>query len=141
MPTSRPSLLIVVVSGVSSVVVFVAVVLVTGFVACGLSGCSGAGFGASFSPALAQVGLVSAGVVMVPFALVVLAGRLSLRGLAVGGAVGLCGGSVLAMVVLGLGPNGCPVGQSRATVSSEAFSPGSSTCSGDPDALEAPGPT
>ena len=91
MPTSRPSLVIVVVSGVSTVVVFVAVVLVTGFVACGLSGCSGGGFGASFSPALAQVGLVSAGVVMVPFALVVLAGRLSLRGLAVGGAVGLCG--------------------------------------------------
>lgn len=140
MSTSRPSLVTVVVTGVSTVVVFGVVVLVTGFVACGVSGCSGGGFGVSFSPTLAQVGLFTAGLSVVPFVLVCLVGRMSRRWLAVGAGVGVGVGWVLAMIVLGLGVNGCPAGQSRATASSEAFSPGSSTCSGDPDAVVSRGP-
>ncbi len=138
MSTSRPSLVTVAATGVSTVVVFGAVVLVTGFLACGVSGCSGGGFGVSFSPVLAQAGLLTAGLCLVPFVLVCLAGRLSRRWLAVGAALGVGVGSVLAMVVLSLGPDGCPAGQSQATASSEAFSAGSLTCSGDPDALVPP---
>jgi hypothetical protein len=44
-------------------------------------------------------------------------------------------GAVLAMAVLGLGPHGCPLGQSRATAGPDAWSPGSATCSADRDAL------
>ncbi len=38
---------------------------------------------------------------------------------------------VLALVLTGLGPNGCPFGQSRAAAGPEAFEAGRTTCSGD----------
>jgi hypothetical protein len=107
--------------------VFGAVVLVTGFLACGVAGCGGAGFGPAFDPVAAQVGLLLAGVALVPLALRLLSGRR--RAYLVAGAAGAFAvGSVLAMVVLGLGPNGCPWEHSRVTAGSDAVSPGTSTC-------------
>lgn len=135
MLSSRPGRLAVVVAGVSTVVVFGAVVLVTGFLACGVSGCSGAGFGPSFSPVAAQAGLLLAGLSLVPFTLVCVSGRSSRWWPVVAAALAVAGGSLVAMLLLGLGADGCPAGRSRATASSEAFSPGSPTCSGDPEAL------
>lgn len=122
-----------VVAALLSVVLFTAVVFVTGFLACGISGCSGAGFGSSFAPAHAQVGLLVAGISLVPLTLLLLRGRRRLMQ-AAGAAAGVAAGSVLAMFVLGLGPNGCPWGQSQATTGPGAFSPGSLTCSGDRNA-------
>jgi hypothetical protein len=39
------------------------------------------------------------------------------------------------MLVLGLGPDGCPQGQARAVTGPEGFDPGSLTCSADRDAV------
>jgi len=132
----RASRLSVLVTAVLTAAVFGVVVLITGFLACGVSGCSGGGFGPSFAPAQAQVGLVAAGLSLVPLALVCLSGRRLWR--LVGGPAAFVGGAVLAMVLLDLGPDGCPTGQSRAEAGAGAFAPGSSTCSGDPDALPPP---
>ncbi|SEP97182.1 hypothetical protein [Microlunatus flavus] len=108
--------------------------LVTGFLACGVSSCTGGGFGPVYSPVEAQVGLLVAGLVPLPLTLWLLRRQaVSTRVLAGAGAVVL--GAGLAMAVLGLGPNGCPSGQSRATAGPEAVDPGSATCSRDPDAL------
>jgi hypothetical protein len=113
-----------------TVVVYSAVVVVTGFLACGVSGCSGAGFGPVFAPVQAQVGLFSAGLCLVPVTVLLLPERP--RGLRVAGAVGaVLVGSLLAMVLLGLGPNGCPWGYSRAVAGPDALSPGSLTCTAD----------
>jgi hypothetical protein len=110
-----------------TVAVYAALVLVTGFVACGVSGCSGAGFGPAFAPVQAQVGLLSAGLCLVPLAAFLLRGRR--RASQVVGVVGaVLIGSLLAMVVLRLGPNGCPWGYSRTAAGPDAFSPGSPTC-------------
>ena len=107
--------------------VFAAVVLVTGFVACGVSGCSGAGFGPAFAPVQAQVGLSLAGLCLVPLTAFLMRGRR--RAWQVTGVVGgVLVGSLLAMVVLRLGPNGCPWGYSRTVAGPDAFSPGSLTC-------------
>lgn len=124
----------VVVTALVTVPAFGVLLFATGFVACGISGCSGGGFGPTFAPRQAQVGLLLAGVALVPLALVAMRGRR--RGHRAAGAVAMVAvGSVLAMLVLGLGPNGCPWGQSQARVGPDGFTPGSLTCSADRDAV------
>lgn len=116
-----------------TVVVFVVVVIVTGLVTCGVSGCGGGGFGPAYAPTRAQVGLLAAGVTLLPLACWALRRRRrAVQALAGVAAVVL--GAALAMLVLGLGPDGCPTGQTRATVGPQGFEPGSSTCSADRDA-------
>jgi hypothetical protein len=106
---------------------FAAVALVTGFVACGVSGCSGAGFGPAFAPVQAQVGLSVAGLCLVPLTVFLMRGRP--RACQVAGVVGaVLAGSLLAMIVLRLGPNGCPWGYARTTAGPDAYSPGSPSC-------------
>ena len=118
----------------ATAVVFGAVVVVTGFLACGISGCGGGGFGPAFAPGQAQVGMLVAGVSLAPLALRLLRNRRRiLQGVAAG--VTIAAGAALAMVVLGLGPNGCPWGQSQARAGSDAFEPGALTCSGDRNAV------
>lgn len=117
----------------ATVVVFVVVVIVTGLVACGVSGCGGGGFGPAYAPTQAQVGLLAAGLTLLPLA----CWALRRRRRAVRATVGVASvvlGATLAMLVLGLGPDGCPTGQTRATVGPQGFEPGSSTCSADRDA-------
>lgn len=134
MDHSRARQVVVVLTVVVTLLGYGVLVLVTGLVACGVSGCSGGGFGPAFAPRQAQVGLVLAGVALVPLALVVLTGQPGRRRTL--GAAGLVvAGSVLAMLVLGLGPNGCPWGQSQARTGTEGFAPGSLTCSADRDAV------
>jgi hypothetical protein len=107
--------------------VFVAVLVVTGLLACGVSGCSGAGFGPDFAPVQAQVGLLSAGLCLAPLTFFLLRGRR--RSYQLAGVVGaVLVGSLLAMVVLRLGPNGCPWGHARAPAGPDSLSPGSATC-------------
>lgn len=108
--------------------------VVTGFLACGISGCSGGGFGPSFDPRQAQVALLVTGATLAPLAVLVLGGRRPGRRVAVG-LVAVLAGAVLAMSVLDLGPHGCPLGQSRAVVGPQGWDPGSPTCSADRDAL------
>ena len=131
----RASRLVVLVTAVLTAVVFGVVVLVTGFLACGVSGCGGGGFGPSFAPAQAQAGLLAAGLCVVPLVLVSLMGRRGRWWLVAAAATALVVGSLLAMALLDLGLDGCPTGQSRVEAGAGAFVPGSSTCSGDPDAL------
>ena len=123
----------VVVAALATAVAFGVVVAVTGFVACGVAGCSGAGFGPVFSPRQAQAGLLTAGLSVLPLAVVLLRGRR--RVYQVGGAAAaVVTAALVAMLVLGLGPNGCPWGQLQARAGAGAFSPGALTCSADPDA-------
>ena len=117
-----------------TVVVFGAVIVVTGVVACGISGCGGGGFGPAFAPAQAQVGLLVAGLSLVPLVWSLLRGRQRVLQVAAA-ALAVVLGAALAMVVLGLGPNGCPWGQSQALAGDGAFEPGSLTCSGDRNAV------
>lgn len=129
-----PRWLLPVAAGLVTAVVFFAAVRVTGLVACGVSGCGGGGFGPVYAPGAAQVGLLVTGLTLLPLTLWVLRRRPRLvRALAAVAAVVL--GAGLAMLLLNLGPDGCPQGQARATAGPEAFDPGSSTCSGDPDAV------
>jgi hypothetical protein len=110
-----------------TVVAFGGAVVITCLVACGVSGCGGGGFGPSYAPLQAQLGLLVAGFSLVPLALVLLRGRP--RRYQAAGAVGaLAVGVVVAMVTLGLGPNGCPWGHSRSLAGTGAFAPGSLTC-------------
>jgi hypothetical protein len=128
--SERPAWLLPGAAGLVSAALFAAAVLATEFVACGVSGCGGGGFGAVYAPAKAQGGLLVAGLTLLPLALWLLRRqRWSLRVLGVSGAV--IAGATLAMLVLGLGPNGCPRGQTRAITGAEAFEPGSLTCSAD----------
>ena len=110
------------------------VLLITAFVACGISGCSGGGFGPSFSPVETQIGLAVAGLVLLPLVVLSLPGWPRLAR-AAAGAAAVLGGSVLAMVLLDLGPHGCPADQARATVRADAYDAGAATCSGDRAAL------
>ena len=110
------------------------VLVVTGFVACGISGCSGGGFGPSFDPVQTQVGLATAGLVLLPVTLLALRGWPRLARVA-GGTAAVLAGSLLAMALLDLGPHGCPADMTRATAGPSAFSPGAATCSGDRNAL------
>ncbi len=135
--TTRRSLLLLLLAVPLTVVAYDIALVVTGFVACGISGCGGGGFGPSYQPVQAQVGLFVAGLCWLPLALMVLHRRLH-RHRAAGGAAAVVAGALLAMAVLGLSPNGCPQGQSRATAGDAAFSPGSPTCSGDRNALRPP---
>jgi len=107
---------------------------ITAFVACGISGCSGGGFGTAFSPGQAQVGLLVCGAVLAPLALLLLH-RQPRRTQLLGTLVLTVSGTVLAMGLTQLGPNGCPLGQGRATAGPDAFTPGASTCDSDDDAL------
>ena len=78
-------------------------------------------------------GLLAAGLTLLPLA----CWALRRRRRAVRATVGVASvvlGATLAMLVLGLGPDGCPTGQTRATVGPQGFEPGSSTCSADRDA-------
>ena len=114
----------------ATVVLFTAVVAVTRLVACGVSGCGGGGFGPAFSPRGAQIGLLVAGVALAPLTLYLVRGRRPPFRAAVSvGAV--AAGSLAAMAVLGLGPNGCPWGQSQTIAGPGAFSPSALTCSSD----------
>ncbi len=106
----------------------------TSFVACGISGCSGGGFGPAFAPGQAQIGLLLAGAAVLPLSQLLLDGR-STRVRKIGGLAAAAAGSVLAMVLTGLGPHGCPLGQSRSTAGPDGFSPGAATCSADRDAV------
>ena len=54
--------------------VYGTVAVVTSFVACGISGCGGGGFGPAFSPGETQVGLLVSGLVLVPLALLLVRG-------------------------------------------------------------------
>ena len=117
---------------------FVVALVVTGFLACGLSGCGGGGFGPSFSPKQAQAGLLVCGLTLLPLVRLALRNR-PLAWRATAGATAVIVGAVTAMSLLDLGANGCPQGQSRAVVSEDGFSPGTATCSGDRNALRANG--
>jgi len=123
-----------VVAALLTVVAYGLALAVTGFLACGVSGCSGGGFGPAFSPGQAQVGLLVSGLVLVPLVVRLLRrhGRLVRLGAGVGTVVL---GALLAMALLDLGPDGCPSRQERATAGPEAFEPGSATCSGDRHAV------
>ena len=113
---------------------YAVVLLVTGFVACGISGCSGGGFGPAFAPRQAQIGLLVAGLVLLPLTRLVLR-RLPAARQAAAAAGVVAAGSFLAMLLLGLGPNGCPWGQTQAVTGADGFDPGAATCSSDDDAL------
>lgn len=119
-----------------TVLTYGGVLLFTGFLACGISGCSGGGFGPSFSPVPAQLGMLACGATLLPLTLLVLRRRAPRQRAAAGAAVVLAG-AFLAMAVLGLSPHGCPADQSRATAGPTAFEPGAATCSADDDALPA----
>jgi hypothetical protein len=111
--------------------------VITAFVACGISGCGGGGFGPSFAPRGTQVGLLGAGLTLLPLTLLLLHGRRR-RVQAVAGALVMVAGVLAALTLLGLSPSGCPQGHVRVTAAETAFSPGSPTCSGDPDIVRAP---
>jgi hypothetical protein len=126
MTRSRAVLLVVTV--VLTLAAYALSLLVTGFVACGISGCSGGGFGPSFAPRQAQVGLVVAALVPLPLALLLLSPASRARRTA-GGLLAVAAAGLLAMLLLGLDPHGCPAAQSRAVDSQ-----GEPTCSADDDA-------
>lgn len=125
---------VLIIASVVTAAAYAVVLVVTGFVACGISGCSGGGFGPSFSPRAAQVALLVAGLVPLPLSWLVLR-RLTPRRRTVGCAAVVAVGAIGAMAVLGLGPNGCPWGQTQAVAGPDAFHPGAATCSSDDDAL------
>lgn len=131
MTRRRPLVLLLAV--LLTAVAYQVVFFVTALLACGVSGCGGGGYGPAYSPVEAQVGLVATGLCLLPLALLVLRRRRP-RHRAAGGVAAVVAGALLAMTVLGLSFNGCPPGQSRA-VDGGAISPGSTTCSGDRDAL------
>jgi hypothetical protein len=109
------------------------VLVITGFVACGISGCSGGGFGPSFAPRQAQVALLVAGLVLLPFSWLALHRLRRARRAAASAGVSAAG-AVLAMIMTGIGPSGCPWSQTQAVSGPDAFAPGTRTCSSDDDA-------
>ena len=113
---------------VASAVLFSVVLAVVRLVACGVSGCRGGGFGPVFSPREAQVGLLLVGLTLVPLALYLSRGRRRRTRIA-SVVLALVAGPLAALAVLGLGPDGCPLGQSRAVAGPDSFSPGALTCS------------
>ena len=131
---TRHRLLLLLLTTLLTVPGYVVVLGATGFLACGISGCSGGGFGPSYGPVEAQVGLGVAGLALVPVALVALHSRPVVARLA-GAATAALAGTVLAMALLDLGPDGCPAGTARVTAGPDASSPGEATCARDRDAL------
>lgn len=115
---------------------FAVMLVVTVFLACGISGCSGGGFGPAFSPREAQVSLLGCGATLLPLAQWLLRGR-PLRETVPAGAAVVAAGTLLALAVTGIGPNGCPAGQAQARSGPDAWSPGALTCSADRDAVGA----
>ena len=115
---------------------FLTVLVVTSFLACGISGCGGGGFGPSFSPVEAQVGLLACGVTLLPLTVLMLRGR-PRAALALAGTAVVLSGAFLAMAVLDLGPDGCPADQERAVAGAQAWAPGAPTCSADRHAVPA----
>lgn len=113
---------------------FVVMLVVTAFVACGISGCGGGGFGPSFSPRQAQVSLLACGATLLPLVLWLMRGRPLHQTVPAAVAV-VAAGALLAVSLTGIGPNGCPVGQSQARGGPTAFSPDALTCSADRDAV------
>ncbi len=126
-PMRRSQTAPLIATGVLTAGAYAFVLLITAFVACGISGCSGGGFGPSYAPAQTQIGLLACGLLLVPSCLLLLRRR-PRRWRAVGAVAAVLTGAVLAMALLGLGPNGCPLGSSRTTAGPDAFSPGSPTC-------------
>lgn len=116
--------------GAVTAAVFVGSAVVTRLLACGVSGCSGAGFGPAFAPAQAQIGLVVCGALLMPLAVVLLRARPPLVRVAAALAA-LVLGALLAMGLLGLGADGCPFGQTRAQAGAEGVAPGTLTCRSD----------
>lgn len=110
-----------------SLLAYVAVLGATAFVACGISGCSGGGYGPTYDPVGAQIGLLIAGLVLLPGALVVLR-RQPRATVAAGTTATVVAGSVLAMALLGLAPDGCPQGTAFGTAGPGAFATGEPTC-------------
>ncbi len=134
-PAARPGLLVLLGAALVTVLAYGAVVVVTAFVSCGISGCSGGGFGPAFSPGETQVGLLVSGLVPVPLVLLLLRGRRpAVR--AGAGLAAVVAGAVLTMAVTGLGPHGCPLDRSRTVRGPSAYKPGSATCSGDRHAID-----
>ena len=129
-PVTRFRTALLAVTLVLTVAAYAFLLLITGFVACGISGCSGEGFGPSYAPVQAQIALGVCGLVLVPCALLVLRRSSRRRRVVAAVATGLAG-SVLAMALLGLGPDGCPFGHPRTTAGPEDFSPGEPTCARD----------
>lgn len=115
---------------------YLVVLLVTSFLACGISGCGGGGFGPSFSPVETQVGMLVCGAVLLPLTLVVLRSQ-PVPYRVVAGAAVVVAGALLAMTVLDLGPHGCPASQTRAVVGGSGVQAGEATCSADDDAVPA----
>lgn len=107
--------------------VYAVLLLVTGFLACGISGCSGGGYGPSYSPTATQVALLVTGASLVPAALLVLDGVGRRQRVALA-AVTAAAGTALAMSVVGVGLDGCPHGTTRTTGGADAFGPGAPTC-------------
>lgn len=104
---------------VLGLVLAVAPTLAAGFTVCGVSGCSGGGFGRSTDPGTTQLLLVVAGVVAaLPLAvLAVVRRRAGLALLAVGLALA---STFVAGLVVGADLRGCPRGASAETCRDEA---------------------
>lgn len=98
---------------------------ITGFAACGISGCGGGGFGPAYSPTAAQVTLVTTGLTLVPLAVLVLWNRRPVHRV-IGAVLTLVLGAILAMALLGINPSGCTTGTVR--TADGGFTPGSPTC-------------
>jgi hypothetical protein len=93
--------------------------LAAGFVMCGVSGCSGAGFGVSTDPGTTQLLLVVAGIAAgLPLAIGAVVRR---QGALALGALGLAVvATLVAGLVIGADPNGCPRELDAATCHDEA---------------------
>jgi hypothetical protein len=115
-PTSRRVIWFLVVLGL---VLAVVPTFAAGFVMCGVSGCSGGGFGVSTDPRTTQLLLVVAGLAAgLPLAVASLVRRSGALAL---GALGLAvATTVVAGLVIGVDPSGCPRGLDAATCQDES---------------------
>ncbi len=128
MPRLPRSRLLLLLLAVLTVPGYLVLVVHAALVMCGISGCRGGGFGPSFAPGETQFALVLAGLGLVPLTVVALRRRpVAVR--AGAAAVAIVTGALLAMVLIGAGPHGCPVDRARTTTGPGSSSPGSATCS------------
>ena len=113
---------------IASGLMFAAGVLASGFVLCGISGCSGGGYGPAYSPGLTQLLLLATGFTVLP-AVLACTSRLS-RDVTVAVALpAVVATSALALHLIGAGFNGCPAGMLRATSTlAQAFDIQSTSC-------------
>ena len=126
--TRRRLLLLLLVAAPLTVAVYGVVLVVTAFMACGISGCGGGGYGPSYGPVETQVGLAMAGTVLLPIVLLALPGW-PVPAKAAAGAAAVIAGTVLAMALLDLAPHGCPRDHDRVTSAPTEYGPGGPTCS------------